>query len=730
MKKKFKYLIQHDTMDCGPTCVSMIANYFGKNYSIDYLRKKSFLTREGVSLLGISEAAESIGFRTNGVRISFGDLLKAPLPCIVHWDQIHFVVLCGIRKKGKSYLLTIADPAVGEMSYNQADFCRSWISTRNDGLESGIALLLEPMPEFYSATDEKPNRKNISFLISYLKPYKSMVTQLIMGLFIGSLLQLILPFLTQSIVDFGISNQNLSFIHLVLIAQLVLTLSSSSVEFIRGWILLHLGTRINISLISDFLIKLMRLPMGYFDSKMTGDILQRINDHHRIENFLTNSSLNTIFSMFSILIFGVVLAYYSWIIFAIFFGGSFLYCIWVWLFMKQRKELDHKLFANQSLQQSKVIQLITGMQEIKLHGCENQKRWEWESIQAKFFQLNIKSLALMQYQDSGAVLINQFKNLLITATAAGFVIKGDMTLGMMLSVQYIIGQLNSPIDQAIDFIRKTQDAKLSLARLSEIHELQNEEILTDRINVIPKGKNLNLHQLNFSYESEFSEPVLKNIQISIPTGKQTAIVGMSGSGKTTLIKLLLGYYPPNKGEIMLDTVPLDQYSIREWRKSCGVVMQDGYIFSDSIANNIAPGEDNIDTIRLMEAVVTANIRDFIQSLPLGFNTKIGSEGHNLSQGQKQRILIARAVYKNPEFLFLDEATNALDANNERTIMQHLEEFFKGRTVVVVAHRLSTVKRADQIIVLDKGNIVERGTHRELTELKGAYYHLVKNQLEL
>jgi len=730
MKKKFKYLIQHDTMDCGPTCVSMIANYFGKNYSIDYLRKKSFLTREGVSLLGISEAAESIGFRTNGVRISFGDLLKAPLPCIVHWDQIHFVVLCGIRKKGKSYLLTIADPAVGEMSYNQADFCRSWISTRNDGLESGIALLLEPMPEFYSATDEKPNRKNISFLISYLKPYKSMVTQLIMGLFIGSLLQLILPFLTQSIVDFGISNQNLSFIHLVLIAQLVLTLSSSSVEFIRGWILLHLGTRINISLISDFLIKLMRLPMGYFDSKMTGDILQRINDHHRIENFLTNSSLNTIFSMFSILIFGVVLAYYSWIIFAIFFGGSFLYCIWVWLFMKQRKELDHKLFANQSLQQSKVIQLITGMQEIKLHGCENQKRWEWESIQAKFFQLNIKSLALMQYQDSGAVLINQFKNLLITATAAGFVIKGDMTLGMMLSVQYIIGQLNSPIDQAIDFIRKTQDAKLSLARLSEIHELQNEEILTDRINVIPKGKNLNLHQLNFSYESEFSEPVLKNIQISIPTGKQTAIVGMSGSGKTTLIKLLLGYYPPNKGEIMLDTVPLDQYSIREWRKSCGVVMQDGYIFSDSIANNIAPGEDTIDTIRLMEAVVTANIRDFIQSLPLGFNTKIGSEGHNLSQGQKQRILIARAVYKNPEFLFLDEATNALDANNERTIMQHLEEFFKGRTVVVVAHRLSTVKRADQIIVLDKGNIVERGTHRELTELKGAYYHLVKNQLEL
>jgi len=730
MKKKFRHIIQHDSMDCGPTCVCMIADYYGKRYTIESLRRKSGLTREGVSLLGISEAAESVGFRTTGVRIGYEYLLKAPLPCIVHWNQSHFLVLYRIIQKGKQETLEVADPAMGKMTYNKADFCQSWISTRHDGHESGIALLLDPAPEFYAAADEKINRKNFRFLFSYMKPYKSMVVQLILGLLMGSILQLILPFLTQSIVDFGISNQNMGFIHLVLAAQLMLTLSSSSVEIIRGWILLHLGTRINISLISDFLIKLMRLPMSYFDSKMTGDILQRINDHHRIEDFLTNSSLNTLFSMFNILIFGAVLAYYSWTIFFLFFGGSLLYCVWVWLFMKQRKELDHKLFANQSIQQSKVIQLITGMQEIKLHGCEKQKRWEWENIQARLFRLNIKGLSLRQYQDSGAILINQIKNVLITATAAGFVIKGNMTLGMMLSVQYIIGQLNTPIDQIIDFLRKTQDARLSLERLSEVHEQQNEEDSCDKIKLIPKGENIQVSQLTFSYDNAVAEPVLKDIQLTIPAGKQTAIVGMSGSGKTTMIKLLLGYYPPMKGEITLNGVQLDQYSIREWRKACGVVMQDGFIFSDNIAGNIAPGDEQIDTVRLQDAAITANIHDFIQSLPLGYNTQIGSEGHNLSQGQRQRILIARAVYKNPEFLFLDEATNALDANNERTIMQHLERFFKGRTVVVVAHRLSTVKRADQIVVLHKGCIVEKGTHQELTALKGAYYNLVKNQLEL
>lgn len=729
---KFPFYPQHDAMDCGPTCLRMIAAHYGRNYSLEGLREKSHFTREGVSLLGISEAAEKLGLRSVGVFVSFEELKEAPLPCIVHWNQQHFVVVYDIRKKNGKEIVYVADPGAGKLKYTKEEFCRCWASTRNEGEDEGIALLLETTPEFYQHEDEKITKKGFAFLFAYLRPYKKLIFQLFLGLFFGSLLQLLLPFLTQSIVDFGVSAQNLNYIYLVLAAQLVLVFSSATVEFIRGWILLHIGTRVNISLISDFLAKLMRLPMSYFDTKMVGDIMQRMGDHTRIQNYLTNSSLNILFGIFNIVIFTLVLLFYNFTVFLIFATGSILYFSWVSLFMKRRALLDHKNFAQQAANQSNVIQLITGMQEIKLNACEKQKRWEWERIQAKLFKLRIKGLALSQYQDSGAVFINQTKNIIITALVAKFVIDGQMTLGMMLSVQYILGQLNSPIDQLINFYRESQDAKLSIARLSEVHEKEDEEDSSQKyIQEIPSQQDITMNDISFAYDTTMvGKPVVRNIQLNIPSGKQTAIVGTSGSGKTTLMKLMLGFYPVQSGEILLGNNNINQYNLREWRKKCGVVMQDGFIFSDTIARNIAPGEENIDKVKLLNAVITANIREFIESLPLRYDTKIGSEGHALSQGQKQRILIARAVYKDPEFVFLDEATNALDTNNEKVIMDNLQQFFMGRTSIVIAHRLSTVKNADQIVVIDNGEIKEIGTHSSLTKKKGAYYQLVKNQLEL
>ncbi len=728
----FPHYSQYDAMDCGPTCLRIVAKYYGKHYKLDTLRDRSHITREGVSLLGISRAAESIGFRTMGVKIGFEQLkTEALLPAIVHWNQNHFVVVYKITGKKGQEVVHVSDPAAGLIKYPVNEFLNCWQSTTEGDEKQGVALLLEPSPDFYSSADEKLNKRNLGYLFKYLNPYHRLIVQLFLGLLLGSLLQLLLPFLTQSIVDQGIGNRNISFIYLVLIAQLVLTVSRVSVEFIRGWILLHLGTRVNVSLISDFLAKLMRLPMRFFDTKMTGDLMQRIGDHKRIESFLTGTSLNVIFSFVNVIIFGVVLLVYNYQIFAVFFIGSALYAFWVVLFLKKRAELDNRRFAQMSANQSNVIQLIQGMQEIKLNGCEQQKRWEWENIQAKLFRVSVKGLALSQYQQSGAFLLNETKNIFITILAAKSVVDGNMTLGMMLAVQYIIGQLNSPIEQLISFFNAMQDAKISLERLSEIHLRDDEEKLEDNLVAdIPFDADLNVENLSFRYEGPDSELVLNNINIKIPVGKQTAIVGTSGSGKTTLVKLLLGFYPPSSGEILLGQNNIDTYSIRHWREECGVVMQDGFIFSDTIAHNIAPGVESIDKQQLIKAAKIANIYDFITSLPLGFNTKIGGEGHGLSQGQKQRILIARSVYKNPKYIFFDEATNSLDASNERMILENLQEFFKGRTAVVVAHRLSTVKNADQIIVLEKGNVVEVGIHKELTASKGAYYTLVKNQLEL
>ncbi len=725
---KFPFFQQYDAMDCGPSCLRMVAKYYGKHFTTEYLREHSYITREGVSLLGISDAAEVIGLRTMGVKISFEQLKKeAPLPCIVHWGQNHFVVVYRF-KKDKVF---VSDPAFGRIEYSETEFKEHWLATVKDGEEKGICLLLHPTPEFYQEADEKVSRTGFRFVLNYLKPYRKLVSQLILGFFLGSLIQLVLPFLTQSIVDIGINTQNISFIYLVLIAQLVLFISRMSVEFIRSWILLHISTRINISIISDFLIKLMKLPLGFFDSKMIGDILQRIEDHGRIERFLTAQSIGVLFSLFSLIIFAIVLAIYSLKIFAIFLVGSVLYFVWVYIFMKRRRELDYKRFNKLSENQSKLIQIINGMQEIKLNNYEKEKRWEWERVQAGLFKVSVKSLALEQYQNAGSVFINETKNILIIVVAATGVINGQLTLGMMLAIQYIIGQLNSPLRQLISFMHQAQDAKISLERLAEVHDKKDEqEFASTKVRELPEDKTISISNLVFQYEGPRSPKVINNINLEIPENKTTAIVGVSGSGKTTLIKLLLGFYPPVSGDIKIGGVRLANYSPPIWRENCGVVLQDGFIFSDTIVKNIVVSENEIDRKLLLHAVRMANIQDFIESLPLSYNTKIGQEGSGLSQGQKQRILIARAIYKNPSYLFFDEATNSLDANNEKLIMENMDKFSEGKTVVVVAHRLSTVKNADQIIVLEKGEIVEKGKHEELINKKGKYFELVKNQLEL
>jgi len=757
----FPFYRQRDGMDCGPACLMMTAAAYGRRYSLPYLREQSYLSKDGVSAKGIMEAAEAIGFRAMTVKVPFdagekaASLLEAPKPCIAHWNQNHFVVVYRSNK----HFVWIADPAAGKFKIPRANFEKSW----NSDADKGILILLEPTPAFYQQ-DAPASVSAIRFSIikDYLRPFHPLLVQLIIGMILGSVLQLIFPFLTQSVVDFGIENRNLGFIYVILTAQLMLFFSQMVVHFLQNRILLFIGSRINVAMINDFLAKLMRLPLGFFDTKMVGDLMQRIGDQSRIEIFLTHSAISVLFAGINLVVFSLVLFVYNTLIFIIFGCAACLYIGWIFFFLRKRKEIDYLRFQQASENNSTLIELIQGMQEIKLQGSERKRRWIWAGIQAKLFRISFQSLNLSQWQEAGAGFINQSKNILISFLAAKAVLDGDMTLGMMLAIMYMIGQLDAPLQQFIAFIRAAQDARISLERLGEVQDQPDEDAAfgpsfsgsggsdTDEIPgpehngnhsyapqapgvpgqaFFPRNADFHLENVSFRY-NKLTNDVLKDVTLTIPHGKVTAIVGASGSGKTTLIKLLLGFYQPTSGSIRLGNTLLNQITPSAWRKRCGVVMQDGYIFSDTIANNITESDEYPDPEKLLKAVEIANIREYIESLPLGYNTMIGARGNGISQGQRQRLLIARAVYKNPDFLFFDEATNALDANNERVIVENLETFYQNKTVVIVAHRLSTVRHADQVIVLEKGKIVEAGSHDKLVYERGAYYNLVRNQLEL
>lgn len=728
-KRRFALVWQHDSMECGIACMAMICRHYGKRYSLCTLSQKCFASREGISLKALSDVADELGLENVATKVTLGQLSEFPLPAILHWNQNHFVVLYKISGNGQYF--HIADPGKGKVKYTAEDMAKHWIATKSQGADKGIAMFFEPTDRFGKSLEEESEKRSFKFLLGYLRQYSKYFVQIIIGLFLGCVLQLVLPFLTQSIVDIGIANKNIGFIWLILLGQLMIVAGRTATDFIRSWLLLHISMRINISLVSDFFIKLLKLPMSFFDTKLTGDLMQRMSDHARVQSFLTKDTLNIVFSVLSFVVFGIVLMIYSRLIFFVFAVGSVLYGVWIAAFLRKRKLLDYETFNFQAQNQNKTFQFITSIQEIKLQGCEQRRRWEWEDVQADLFGVQLKALKLQQAEKVGSIFINEAKNILITIFAATAVINGQITLGAMLAIQYIVGQLNSPIEQMMSFIYSVQDVRISLERINEIHTSRNEENSGMWLAEFASTKrSIKLRNVVFKYDPHALRKTIDNVSFEIPEGKVTAIVGASGSGKTTLIKLMLGYYPVAAGQILISDRNINDYNLRWWRRQCGVVMQDGVIFSETIARNIAVADGDIDVDKLEKAARIACIHDYVMSLPLKYDTKIGRDGVGISQGQRQRILIARAVYKQPEFILLDEATNSLDAANEKAIVDNLVDFYRGRTVVVVAHRLSTVKNANQIIVIEGGQVVEKGTHAELIAMNGAYFNLVKNQLEL
>lgn len=726
-KQEFPFYRQLDYRDCGPTCLRMIAKYYGKIFSREFLREKAGITRTGVNMAGIADAAESIEMRTLGMRISLESLIsEAPTPFIVPWRQKHFVV---VYKTSKTKIY-VADPAQGLLEYSHQKFLDAWTNSSD---KTGFVLLLEPNSNFYSQDEDKAKNKGFSFLFPYLLPYKRIIYQLLLGLIVGIAIQFSLPFFMQSVVDIGVSNNDIPFIYLVLIGQLVLFVTQTLVNIFREWLMLHINGRFHIKMISDFLFKMLKLPVNFFDTRNTGEHLQRITDHTRIQNFISSSSFSMLYSIVLFVVFGFVLAFFDLKIFSVFIIGTIFYIGWTFFFLKKRAEIDFKNFDQMSQSQTSLVQIINGVKEIKVNNSQRKNRWKWEQIQISLFKTSMSGLKLAQSQSIGSNFINELKNIIITFLSATAVVNGNITLGMMLSIQYIVGQLNAPLGSFIGFIQLWQDAKISLERLSQVHYIEDEDNQkSKKLRELPNQKTIYIKNLNFRYGSKSSPLVLKNLSLEIPEGKTTAIVGASGSGKTTLIKLLLKFYEPTEGSITIGNIDLKNINNDFWRLNCGAVLQETFIFNDTIAGNISESEQSeiIDREKLKMASYISNIDEFVERLPNRFNTELGTSGIRLSGGQEQRLMIARAVYKNPFYVFFDEATSSLDANNEKNIMEKLNKFIKGKTSIVVAHRLSTVKNADNIIVLENGNIVEQGNHEKLAAQKGKYYELVKNQLEL
>ena len=721
---RFPYEYQLDAMDCGPAALKIIAKYFGKYYSLQYLRDLCGITREGVSFLDLSYGAEKVGLHTLAVKADIKDLiLKVPLPCIVHWNNSHFIVVYKCTKS-KVY---VSDPAKGLIKYSVEEFKKGWYK---DGDSTGALLAIEPMADFLQRDLEEKTERKKTFenIFGYFAPYKRNFATIFVVMLIATALQGVLPFISKAVIDVGIQTRDLDFINLVLIANIVIILSVTISSVVRDWLLLHITARVNIALISDYLIKLMQLPVTFFENKMIGDILQRAQDHERIRDFIMNSSLNLVFSALTFITFGVILLVFNPVIFYLFISGSILYVFWVLAFLKVRKKLDWEYFDLISKNQSYWVETVSAISDIKINNYEKQKRWKWENIQARLYKVNLKVLNVTNFQNMGAQFINSIKNLAIIFYCAKAVIVGEITFGVMISAQFIIGMLNAPLSQFVGFIISAQYAKISFLRINEIHQMKDEEeVLVGNTMILPKSKSLLLRNIVFQYTPN-APFVLKQITLAIPEGKTTAIVGGSGSGKSTLLKLLMRLCHPTHGDILIGNMNISNLSLREWRNHCGVVMQDGKIFNDTILNNIVLDDENINHENLSEAVRIAHIAEEIEQMPQGYLTKIGEVGRGLSGGQKQRILIARALYKAPPYLFLDEATNALDAINEHKIVQALNHAFEKRTVVVIAHRLSTIMHAHQIVVMRDGFITEVGNHQQLMAKEGHYADLAQKQM--